>query len=83
MKSLPPFPKSFAQYFDWQSVIIYTGWIFLQLFLTVVLPGRRLEGQTLATGSRLSYKCNGTLTLFKEKQEATFWYYTFYATKTN
>ncbi|KAI0209038.1 Delta(14)-sterol reductase TM7SF2 [Lamellibrachia satsuma] len=63
MKSLPPLPKSFLQVFDWQSVIIYTGWIFLQLLLTVVLPGRRLEGQTLATGNRLIYKCNGFLCL--------------------
>lgn len=40
---------------------IFFAWLVFQALLQTVLPGKRVEGQALADGSRLRYRMNGLL----------------------
>ena len=42
-----------------ESVLVYAGWLVLQVALHLALPGRVVDGLPLEDGSRLRYKLNG------------------------
>ncbi len=41
------------------AVIVYAGWLLLQILLQIFAPGKICEGARLADGTRLKYKMNG------------------------
>lgn len=43
----------------YESVILYSGWMLLQVILFLVLPGRIRRGTATPAGNVLTYKCNG------------------------
>ena len=44
-----------------EAALIYLGFVVALFILSMILPGRRLQGVPLADGTRLTYKLNGLL----------------------
>lgn len=42
-----------------EAIILYFGWMLLQVFLYLTLPGRIRRGTATPAGNVLAYKCNG------------------------
>ena len=60
-----PSPTAFVSHFfprlTTRAVAIYTGWVFLQVLLNSLLPGRVVRGAQTPGGNRLLYTINGLL----------------------
>ncbi|XP_014785587.1 delta(14)-sterol reductase TM7SF2 isoform X1 [Octopus bimaculoides] len=61
--SLPKIPKNWKYYFDPYSASIVVGWFLLQSVLAIIPVGRKVTGQPLPSGGRLTYRCNGFFAL--------------------
>jgi delta14-sterol reductase len=49
------------QLFQWQGLVVYSGWIGWCVALYHILPGESIQGTPLRTGHQLTYKINGRL----------------------
>ena len=53
------FARQISPDVTYESVILYSGWMLLQVVLFLVLPGRIRRGTATPAGNVLTYKCNG------------------------
>lgn len=62
--ALPTVPKNLvAAFIEPESMLIYLAWFFFQVILALLPVGPVIEGQTLASGGKLKYRCNGFFAL--------------------
>lgn len=52
-------PTDLKLFFDWEAAAIYLGWIAFQAFIYLLPIGRLVKGQSLRSGEKLVYRCNG------------------------
>eukprot|EP01127_Copromyxa_protea_P001766 TRINITY_DN11687_c0_g1_i1.p1 TRINITY_DN11687_c0_g1~~TRINITY_DN11687_c0_g1_i1.p1 ORF type:complete len:421 (+),score=94.03 TRINITY_DN11687_c0_g1_i1:17-1279(+) len=55
---LPQFEEFLPQLFSWSALFATWGWLAFMVILHLVLPGTIMEGTTLSTGKKLTYKLN-------------------------
>ncbi|XP_074661133.1 delta(14)-sterol reductase TM7SF2-like isoform X2 [Tubulanus polymorphus] len=56
-------PSKLSTYFDLNATLIFFGWMAFQVLLAVLPIGSVVEGVVLKSGHRLSYRCNGFISL--------------------
>lgn len=63
LRHMPTFPKTLDRYFDVKVAGVVLGFVVVQAVIAILPVGRVVEGQALATGKRLKYRCNGFFAL--------------------
>ncbi|XP_064623106.1 delta(14)-sterol reductase TM7SF2-like isoform X2 [Lineus longissimus] len=63
LTKLPPCSGKWSDFFDLKATLVFLGWFAFQAVLAVLPFGQVVEGQLLRSGKKLSYRCNGFLSL--------------------
>lgn len=48
-----------VQFFSWEAMLVFLGWMLFQILLHLILPGERVQGTQLKNKTRLTYKLTG------------------------